>query len=72
MPLLALTLAEAADAAAIPRIALEALILVGKGPKTRRVGRRNIILRQDLEDWLAELPATNLTEPEDLNRGASV
>ncbi len=56
MPILAFSVSEAADLAGVPRTVLDGLILIGQGPKARRVGSRNIILRADLEKWLKALP----------------
>jgi len=60
MPLFAMTVGEAAESAAIPRVQLEGLILTGHGPKARKAGRRAIILREDFEKWLASLPEADL------------
>jgi hypothetical protein len=65
MSVLALTLREAADAASIPQTILEARIVAGFGPKTRRIGQRAIILREDLEDWLRSQPETDLCDLRD-------
>ena len=63
MSIYALTLSEAAELSAIPKHVLETSILLGKGPKARKLGKRTVlILRKDLEAWLESLPETHLTE----------
>lgn len=66
MALFALTLSEAAEEAAIPRSVLEASIVLGRGPKARRIGKRTtIILREDFDAWLRSLPETRLLSDEE-------
>jgi excisionase family DNA binding protein len=60
--LLALTVSEAADLTSIPKATLEGAIVLGRGPKARRYGKRVIILKRDLEEWLETLPETNLLQ----------
>ena len=63
MSIFALTLSEAAELAAIPKSTLEASIVLGQGPKARRLGKRTVvILREDLENWLRSLPETRLVD----------
>lgn len=46
---------EAANAARVSRGYLYRLIRAGRGPATVKIGRRRVIRRQALEEWLAGL-----------------
>lgn len=52
---LALTIPETCHVAKISRAALYALWAVGQGPRVRSIGRKRIVLREDLETWLRSL-----------------
>ena len=52
---LAFSLAEAASAIGVGTSTLHELIATGKLP-VRKLGRRSLVLREDLEDYLQGLP----------------
>jgi hypothetical protein len=56
MERLAFSLFEAAEAANLSRAQIHRFIIEGRGPRFRKAGRRTIILRSDLEEWLRTLP----------------
>lgn len=56
---LALSIEEAAHAAGIGRTALYSLLGAGEGPRTFRVGRRRLIRRAALSEWLRQLELQN-------------
>lgn len=58
----ALSVLEACVVAGIGRTALYAEIGKGSIP-AKKVGRRTLILRADILDWLRRLPAAELTAP---------
>ena len=49
----ALSVPSAARAAGISRSMLYKLAAAGKGPRTRKIGARTVILTSDLDTWLA-------------------
>ena len=53
---IAFSLADAASAIGIGRSTLHELIATGKLP-VRKLGRRSLVLREDLEAYLQSLPA---------------
>jgi excisionase family DNA binding protein len=52
---LAFSLADAASAIGVGKSTLHELIATGKLP-VRKLGRRSLVLREDLEDYLQGLP----------------
>lgn len=55
----AYSIAEAAAAASISRARLYELLTVGEGPPTIKLGRRRLIRRAALDEWLASLEGTD-------------
>lgn len=47
---------EAAERAGIERSTLATYVLRGHGPKVTPVAGRNLFLRADIDDWLAQRP----------------
>jgi len=61
---IAYTVAEAAAAANISRSWLYQLLMAGEGPPTIKLGRRRLIRRAALDEWLASLEgAAELGQP---------
>jgi len=58
----ALSIEEAASAAGIGRTLLYELIGSGKGPATIKLGRRRLIRREALEEWLKRLEVEQSAE----------
>ena len=53
---MAWSISDLAKATGIPRSSLYEAIRRGEGPPTHRLGRRFVILAEDLVDWLRALP----------------
>lgn len=65
----ALTVAEAAKCARLSRAGLYKLLRAGEGPRVAKLGRRTVVLRSSLRDWLCQCEAA--TAQPGVGRGAA-